>query len=96
MNATARRIALAAALGLSATAFAAERTTTLNWNCADEFPPTYREVAAFYEIQNPGQVHDARVSLHLTLQRTCANGARTAEVVRNDPANPEAIRIVAR
>ena len=96
MNAIARRIALAALATFSAPGLAADRTTTLTWDCAKNNPPSYREVAAFYEIQNPDQVHDARLSLHFTLQRACARGAQTVEVVRNDPAQPEAIRIVAR
>ena len=96
MNANVRRIALAVLATFSASGLAAERTTMLTWDCATDHPPSYREVAAFYEIQNPDQVNDARMSLHFTLQRACARGAQTVEIVRNDPSQPGTLRIVAR
>ncbi len=96
MNAIIRNLTLLAGLTLAAAAGAAERDTTLYWDCADQFPPSFGQTAEFYDLANPDQVYDARVRLHLTLQRACKGGAAAVQIVRKNSPAEETVRIVAR
>ena len=86
------RLALAALALIAASPLAAQSAdnATVRFSCDGYVRPSMDTMRTGFGIQNFDQAYDARTRLHLTVQRACARGPRSVEIVfdRRDAEQP--------